>query len=124
MNDTLEHHFEQTWEIYTSSWKAKTAAEKRNLFEKSLDQHCEYSDPLTITKNWDELLDYMVSFHQQIPGGYFDTYYFLAHNGQSIAKWKMKSGDDTIIGEGVSYGQYNKAGKLTRMTGFYPLPGQ
>ena len=113
---------QKIWEIYVSAWKAESATDKRALFEQCLDVECEYNDPLIKTKGWDELLAYMVDFHQQIPGGYFVTTYFLAHHNQSIAKWEMLNGEHTVAGEGISYGKYNKNGKLVAMTGFFATP--
>ena len=115
----MNQNFEETWEIYTSSWRVKRADEKRGLFEKSLDLDCQYNDPLVKTKGWDELIKYMLEFHQQIPGGYFLTTYFLAHGNKSIAKWEMRSGDNVVLGNGISYGEYNANGKLVAMTGFF-----
>lgn len=110
---------QKTWETYASAWKAESVIDKRALFEKCLDVECEYNDPLMKTKGWDELLAYMLDFHQQIPRGYFVTTYFLAHNCQSIAKWEMLNGENRVVGEGISYGKYNKNGKLVAMTGFF-----
>ncbi|MBL1240804.1 MAG: nuclear transport factor 2 family protein [OCS116 cluster bacterium] len=111
--------FKNTWETYTSAWKAETAQQKLEIFKQCLATDATYTDPLVVTKGWDELTEYMLEFHQQIPGGYFDTHYFLAHHDKSIAKWDMKTGDGTKIGEGISYGHYNADGKLIAMTGFY-----
>ncbi len=74
------------------------------------------------TTGWDALVAYMLDFHKQIPGGHFVTSYFLAHNKQSIAKWEMRNGEDAVMGEGISYGKYNEAGKLISMTGFFETP--
>lgn len=87
-----------------------------------MDDLCTYNDPLIKTIGWDELLPYMLDFHKQVPGGHFITTYFLAHHDQSIAKWEMKNGQNEVIGEGVSYGQYNDSGKLISMTGFFETP--
>ena len=111
--------FEQTWEIYTSSWKAASADDKRELFEKSLDTVCQYTDPLAKANGWDELLQYMQDFHRQVPGGYFLTTYFMAHHNKSIAKWVMRNGDNISLSDGISFGEYNEAGKLVKMTGFF-----
>jgi hypothetical protein len=115
----MSHNFEQTWDTYTSSWMADSDAEKRKLFEKSLDIACQYSDPLIKANGWDELIKYMQDFHRQIPGGYFVTKYFLAHSNKSIAKWEMRNGDHVVLGDGISYGEYNDNGKLISMTGFF-----
>ena len=118
----MSQNFEQTWNTYRASWQADTAVEKRELFKKSLDPACQYNDPLVRTKGWDELEAVMLGFHQQIPGGYFVTTYFLAHSNKSIARWELYNGDHVALGDGISYGEYNDAGMLVSMTGFFELP--
>lgn len=118
MNNT----FEQTWETYVASWKAETEAEKRPLFQQALAPACNYNDPLANTTGYDELLAYMQQFQQQIPGGHFVTTHFMSHSNKSIATWQMKNGDGMILGDGISYGEYNENGLLTAMTGFFETP--
>ncbi len=113
---------EQTWETYTAAWKATTAEEKQALFRKSLNTECVYTDPLTQARGWDELLRYMLEFHQQVPGGHFNTTEFMTHHNRSIAKWEMKNANGTVIGDGVSYGEYDDGGRLLVMTGFFDTP--
>lgn len=115
----MSNQFKETWERYVSSWKVESTADKRAIFEKCLDTTCEYTDPFTKTKGWDELTEYMLSFHNQIPGGYFQTTYFLAHSNKSVAKWEMKNDEDTVLFDGISYGEYNEKGKLTSTIAFY-----
>lgn len=117
----MNNNFKETWEIYVASWKADTETEKRKLFKKALDPNCQYHDPLTKTKGWDELVEYMLAFHQQIPGGYFATKSFFAHSNKSVATWDMKNGD-MVIGNGISYAEYNDQGVLVSMTGFFEPP--
>lgn len=118
----MNQNFQQTWETFVASWKAESAAEKRKLFEKSLDRNCVYNDPLDNAKGWDELEAVMLDFHRQVPGGYFVTHYFQAHSNKSIAKWEMLNGENLVIGDGISYGEYNEHGMLVSMTGFFELP--
>ncbi|MEM7344846.1 MAG: nuclear transport factor 2 family protein [Chloroflexota bacterium] len=118
----MNTNFKETWETYVSSWKVETAAEKRAIFEKALAPNCHYQYPLASTTNWDELVAYMLDFHQQIPGGHFVTTYFAHHNDKSIATWQMKSGDNIVLGNGISYGEYNVQGVLTSMIGFFEVP--
>lgn len=108
-----------TWERYVASWKAETTVEKRALYEQALSSRCVYRDPLTVADGWEQLLEYMDSFHRQIPGGHFVTTEFMAHHGRSIARWEMRDGKATKIGVGMSYGEYDDQGKLTSMTGFF-----
>jgi len=118
----MNHNYNEIWENYTASWKVESIEEKRALFENCLDSECKYNDPLIKTTGWDELLQYMLDFHQQIPGGHFITTYFLSHSDKSITKWEMRDADETLLGDGISYAEYNKAGKLISMTGFFEMP--
>lgn len=120
----MNANYKLTWETYVSTWNTEDDAEKRAVFEKALDTECEYNDPLVTTKGWDELEKYMSDFHQQIPGGHFVTTYFLAHHNKSIAKWEMRNGENIILGNGISYGEYNKNGLLISITGFFEQPNQ
>jgi SnoaL-like domain len=113
-----------TWEKYVSAWKEIAAKGKADALFESVALASVYTDPLTIAKGHEELINYMLAFHQQVPGGHFVTTYFLAHHDVSIAKWNMVSGDGTVIGEGVSYGQYNEQNILVAMTGFFETPSQ
>jgi hypothetical protein len=113
-----------TWEKYVSAWKGATAKAKTDALRQSVAATCVYTDPATIANGHEELITYMLAFHQQVPGGHFVTTYFLAHHDVSIAKWNMVSGDGVVIGDGVSYGQYNEQGMLITMTGFFETPSQ
>lgn len=118
----MSHDYRQTWERYALSWKAKTADEKRSLLDGSVIPECVYTDPLVRVNGWDALVGYMLDFHKQIPGGHFVTTWFLAHHGRSITRWNMVGGDGTVLGDGVSYGEYDDAGRLISMTGFFEPP--
>ena len=111
-----------TWDTYTMAWRETSAQAKAERLQASTTKHCTYRDPLTQTEGQDALVQYMLDFHQQIPGGYFETTWFLAHHDRSISKWKMLAGDGAVVGEGVSYGEYDSQGKLRAMTGFFDSP--
>lgn len=118
----MSEHAEKLWEIYTSSWKVSSEVEKRNIFASCLTEDCRYTDPHCQTSGWDELAAYMLDFHTQVPGGHFETYYFQSHHDRCIAKWKMKAGDGTELGDGVSVGEFDINGLLKSMTGFFDSP--
>ncbi len=115
----MTHPLNLTWETYVASWKATTDAEKQALFAQSLDPQCVYNDPNAATRGWQELTAYMHAFHEQIPGGYFQTKTFDSHHQQSLVTWNMLDAKGQVIGEGTSYGRYNGDGKLVAMTGFF-----
>ena len=107
------------WERYVASWSAESVSEKERLFAGCLAPDCVYTDPLTRAQGFQELAAYMLEFQRQVPGGHFVTQRFLAHHGKSIAQWRMLNGAAEVIGEGVSYGEYDDQNRLTAMTGFF-----
>ena len=115
----MNHDQRAVWERYAAAWKVGPVAEKRALLDGCVSPKCRYTDPTAQLSGWDELLAHMVAFHEQIPGGYFVTEYFLAHHGRSIARWKMFSAAQVAIGEGISYGEYDEQQRLVTMTGFF-----
>jgi SnoaL-like domain len=123
-NDAGDDAKRSTWETYAAAWKHAAAADKTAALAASAAPTCVYRDPLTQTEGHQPLVAYMLGFHQQIPGGHFETTYFLSHHDRSIAKWNMRDGAGAIVGQGVSYGEYGGDGKLLAMTGFFDLPPQ
>lgn len=115
----MNEDYRDTWERYAEAWKAPDRQGKLDALEASTDRKCVYRDPLASTEGHAALTEYMLQFHQQVPGGHFETTYFLAHHERSIARWNMRSGDGTVIGVGISYGEYGPSGKLVAMTGFF-----
>jgi hypothetical protein len=112
----------KTWETYAGAWKAASPEAKATALRTSVDATCIYRDPLARTHGHADLIRYMLDFHTQVPGGHFVTTYFQAHNQRSVAKWNMVDASGNVIGDGVSFGEYNEAGMLTTMTGFFEPP--
>lgn len=110
------------WDIYTASWRARSSAEKHELWLRCLSPDCVYTDPLVVARSWDELDRYMAEFHRQVPGGHFVTDEFMTHHRRSIARWRMVGIEGNTLGVGTSYAQYDDDGKLVIMTGFFQTP--
>jgi len=119
----MSNDLETVWESYVSAWKLTSIVEKRELFSTCLTPECVYTDPLTLARGWQELLDYMVRFHTQVPGAYFVTQRFLAHHRCSVAHWKMVNAEGLTLDEGISYAEYDDTGRLRNVTGFFTSPG-
>ena len=111
-----------TWEKYVSAWKDSSPAGRNAALVAAVAGTCIYRDPLVQAEGHSALVDYMVGFHQQVPGGHFETTWFLAHHDRSIARWNMRDGAGAVIGNGTSYGEYDAAGKLVAITGFFETP--
>ena len=110
------------WETYAQAWKEPSREAKVLALGQSVSPDCVYTDPMTIARGRDELIQYMLDFHKQVPGSHFPLTYFLDHHNVSIARWNAVAGDGTVIGDGMSYGQYGEDGRLVAMTGFFELP--
>ena len=122
MNKTEQHR--RTWETYTSAWQVPGAEAKALALQASVDAGCVYRDPLTSVEGHAALIDYMIDFHRQVPGGAFKTTSFRAHSARSVATWQMCDAGGSVIGEGISYGEYAADGKLLAMAGFFDVPAQ
>ena len=112
------------WERYVAAWKESSMDGKLAALRESVEPNCTYRDPLMVADGHVQLVDYMLNFHQQIPGGHFVTTYFLAHHDRSIAKWNMLDGAGNITGDGATFGEYNERGLLVAMTGFFETSPQ
>ena len=112
----------QIWETYGSAWKATTAEAKRAALAASMSPDATYTDPQNRHHGHEDLVEAMLEFHGQVPGGHFQTTYFLALSDRSIARWNMLGADGTVLGEGTSYGEYGPDGKLTKLSGFFEAP--
>ena len=121
-NNKMNKDVKQTWETYVKSWKVETAEEKHALLKQCMSSNNKYNDPVIQTNGQTALTEYMLDFHQQIPGGHFVTTYFLAHSNKSIARWEMRNNEGQKITDGISYAEYNENGKLISETGFFELP--
>jgi len=119
---TAPEALRRTWEAYTTAWHPAQAAQRRQLFAQTLNERCEYSDPLVHAAGWDALEAYMQDLQRQLPGGHFVTTWFQAHHGRSVARWQMRGADAAVLGEGVSYAEYDAEGRLRTMNGFFDTP--
>ena len=112
------------WDRYSHTWKLKTAEEKRAQLEQCMSERAVYRDPLVEAHTMDELVAYMLEFHQQIPGGHFVVTHYQTHHGRSIAEWEMRNGENLVLGTGTSFAEYDEAGKILSATGFFEVPNE
>lgn len=113
-----------TWDRYSAAWKAPTREEKKAALRESTNANAIYRDPLVETADQTALVDYMLAFHQQIPGGHFEVTSFQAHHDRCFARWNMLSKEGAVLGVGHSFGEFDPDGMLRAMTGFFETPPQ
>jgi hypothetical protein len=107
------------WDRYSEAWKETSRDKKLAALRASVVPTCTYRDPSAVVEGHDALVEHMLGFHQQVPGGWFDTQSFLTHHGRSVATWNMMSAEGQVIGHGISYAEYDDHGLLVAMTGFF-----
>jgi hypothetical protein len=112
----------RTWDTYTAAWNAAGEEGRRAALDASVERACVYRDPLGQADGVDALVATMLAFRERVPGGRFETTYFRAHHGRSVARWTMRDGDGAALGEGISVGEYGAHGRLVAMTGFFDAP--
>ncbi len=122
MTESQHEEYDATWNRYASSWKPMPDSDRRKLFASSLAESCHYKSPAGDTQGWDELAEHMEGFQEQLPGGHFVTTQFLTNQATGIAKWEMRDGDETVVGDGMSYCTFDDDGHLTLMAGFFEVP--
>jgi hypothetical protein len=118
----MSNELEAVWEGYVSAWKQTSVEAKRAIFEARLSPDCVYTDPLTVARGFNELLQYMLGFHVQVPGAYLVTEQFFSHHQCSVARWKMVNAEGLTLDAGISYAEYDDASRLRKMTGFFRPP--
>lgn len=111
-----------TWDTYASAWRHPDPSAKQAALHASVAPSAHYRDPQTHAVGHQALLEVLLAFHQQVPGGHFETTHFWAHHDRSVSRWKMRDGQGAELGEGISYGEYDAQGKLIAMTGFFDVP--
>jgi len=109
------------WELYTQSWAENDDLKRLQLFEKSLNPKCEYTDPLIHVIGYEQLAGYMSELHKNVPGVRFVSTDFKSHHDRSLTHWNMVDRMGNVMSQGVSYGRYGVDGRLLQMTGFYDV---
>jgi hypothetical protein len=124
MTDIAADARQATWEKYVSAWKEAAPHSKAAVLAECAAPGCVYQDPLTAANGQAALVDYMLDFQRQVPGGHFVTTAFHTHHDASLAQWQMVGGDGAVLGHGTSVGRYDEGGLLVAMTGFFDVPAE
>jgi SnoaL-like domain len=112
----------KTWNLYQSAWGPIGVEERRSLLERSVAQHCVYTDPASQTHGLDELAARIDQSQARFPGARFRNDSFLEHHDQALFHWTMYDGNDDVFVHGSSFGRFDDQGLLVQMTGFFKAP--
>jgi hypothetical protein len=126
----LEHRRKQVIEEAFSKRERRKAQPSAHAHHRARDEALvpgaarESHDPREVlgALPWNELLEYMVGFHAQLPGAYFVTQQFFSHHRCSVARWKMVNAENLTLDEGISHAEYDDALRLQNVSGFFTPP--
>ncbi len=109
------------WDEYALSWSETDETARLKIFASCLGEAIAYCDPMMNTSGYEELSGYMNGFQQQLPGHRFVIDEVMAHNGRCLAKWTLSSQEHGAVHEGTSFAEVGEDGRLTNITGFFPM---
>ena len=112
-----------TWSTYQKAWSDVSASERQDLLNRSVSADCVYTDPLVQCTGREELIAYIRQFRQSMPGGSFKNQKFVEHHGESLAEWTLYDAGGAAPQSGASHARFGEDGRITRVTGFFDIPG-
>ncbi len=110
-----------TWTTYQAAWADVTSAERERLLRASIMEDCVYADPTGIYEGRTRLTDQIEQFRSSLPGAFFRNHAYVHHHGRSLAHWTLHDAAGNELQPGASVADYGSTGRITRVTGFFPL---
>lgn len=112
----------EIWSHYEGAWSESDPGKRDAILRKTLDEKFIYCDPLIRTESHDQLSGYIGELHKNVPGVRIVTNSFEQHHDACLVKWTMQDGDKNALVNGVTCGELDGNGCLTKATVFYDLP--
>lgn len=110
----------ETWRRYASCWSAEPP-ERNEVLAGVVADDVGYRDPGQAVDGVAALGDYMDGFRHAFPGGRFAIDHVVAHHGHSLARWRQLDADGALVTHGASHAVHAGDGRLSQITGFFPL---
>jgi len=109
------------WQRYAAIWSLPADAREGEL-KACVAEDVVYCDPHGVIEGSASLSDYMSGFQTSVPGGQFQIVSVLDHHGRMLAHWNLAGPEGRSIQSGASFALMTKDGRLTAISGFFPLP--
>jgi hypothetical protein len=109
---------------YGAAWLEPDEEQRRQLLARAWAEDGMYTDPLRHVESRDALSQTIAAFQQRRPGERIVlTSGVDHHHGMVRFAWKWYGADDSMILEGVDFGELASDGRLRRIVGFFgPMP--
>jgi len=109
--------------LYAAAWNEPDAAARRRALERAWAEGGVYSDPTAHVEGRAALVAHIGGFHAQMPGArILVTSGVDEHHGAIRFTWALRTGDGTVVTEGIDFGELGDDGRLRRITGFFGPP--
>ncbi len=110
--------------IYGSVWAEPDEGKRLELLERCWAPDGVYLDPSGRAEGREELAKHIGGFQQMFADHVIEaTTGVDAHDGYLRFGWRMLGPDRNVLMEGVDFGEYDDAGRIKRIVGFFgPWP--
>ncbi|MGI4757911.1 MAG: nuclear transport factor 2 family protein [Janthinobacterium lividum] len=116
-----EENLQQLWKSYQDAWADIPADERELLLRASVAEEVVFTSPNANGRGFSDLVMHIADFQRQFPGAYFRSNRLIEQNDQLLSEWTMFNRDGTAFLTAHSYAQFNAAGRLTHLAGFWKL---
>ena len=109
--------------VYGAAWNEPDDAARTALLERAWSDDGVYRDPLGLAEGRAALVAHIGGFHTMMPGHRIEQASGVDVHGVWFRfAWRMRDGQ-SVVTEGVDFGQLAADGRIERITGFFgPLP--
>lgn len=110
----------QSLDLFGKAWNEPNAAKREALINEAWAENGEFMDPANQIKGRKNLLPLITDFVSRYPGAQvIQTTTIDQHHYVYRASWKIVLANGTYFMEGTDFGEFNKDGKITRVTSFF-----
>lgn len=109
---------ELLWRRYAATWSLEDRSRSGQL-RACVVGDVVYADPNGVVEGVTALSDYMAAFQHSVPGAAFDIVAVLHHHDRSLARWRLRGADGTVLQTGASAATHAPDGRLHTINGFF-----
>lgn len=110
----------QSLDLFGKAWNEPDAAKREALINEAWIENGEFMDPVNQIKGRKNLLLIITDFVTRYPGAeVIQTSTIDQHHSVYRASWKIILANGEPLIEGTDFGEFNKDGKITRVTSFF-----
>lgn len=110
---------DEVWRAYSESWGEIAGEQRAALLAASVTDDVTFTAPDARGKGKLDLTRILEEFQETHPGAHFETTRLISHNDQALASWSMRGRDGGELLTGNSYAQFDRAGRITHLAGFW-----